>query len=348
MSPYSIVFLGAMATSGIIYLNNEDATKIEEIKTANLVIQKKEDLKEFASLQGISYETSSVIKSEAEVSGDNVMKIIIPSKDAPHGVKMLLSKYQYAINTWYETNKSPSVPNCTQLSTAKLIDIDDCNKATAIDLELYSFENGTVSYKTASAIGDNIKNMKGNFTQEKISADANTNKYQFLDKGQASGRFDDSQFENESKKIRTLKKEVITQISEKPLKASKINNELAKLDKLSALNNAIEIMNVVNADSTISANEVLLITRELQKTVFVCRNSYLKFVPTEVYNNTSSASTYMAQNNLELESKTNILSNFVKGKLSLTQIAEINATLKGTQINSSASIDDNFNLWKGN
>lgn len=332
---------GAAAMLVAYYSNNQQIEEINAIKSANAIVSKKEDLKEFATLKGVSY-TNRGVTSELEVGADNINKVIVPNEKATPGARLLVSKYQKAIDDWYKSTSNPAIPTCTQLETRGKISLSDCNEAKSIDLDLYSYTNNSLGYEASGLVANKIKSMKTEASQISIE-DTTTSKSLFVDAGRNTASYDKVKFDDDTYKREKINKLVISELNKDPYKASRINNSLVKLDIHTALNNAIEISKVIEGSPTsFTAQQIKDVAKELKKTELISKNTFLKNVDGNVYSSQENMSNYDSTN-LTISQKNLLISNFSTPKLTTTDINNIKTEIINTG-ELTNSIDSKLNV----
>lgn len=325
----------------ILMSNNQNIEDINAVKSANEIMNKKEDLKEFSSIKGVSLQNRGV-NSENEIASDNINKIIIPNEKASRASKLLTNKYQKAIDDWYKHTNNPSIPNCTQLSSRGIISLAECNEVETIEMDFYSFNGDTISYKAAENVADKIKKMTRSSNQAELT-DNNNNKT-FIDLGRSTASYDSLKFENDSLKKERIHKKVVFEIEKDPYKASRINNTLATIDPILALNNAIEISKIIqNNPSLLTTTQIKEVAKQLKKTEVITKNTFVKNVDANTYSSTENMNNFDSTQ-LHLYQKIQNVSNFTSPKLTVSEINSIQREVIDSGIISTDSINNKFNL----
>jgi len=262
-----LIAIGAIA----MFANIKENESEKNFTLAKEILSKKASLKEYLSLSTIENKYG-INESSIRVGGENIKKLIVPSKDYTEYDILLLSKYQQAVKNYLDTNDPAVTPTCEDLNQS--ISAAECDRATTIPFWLFEYNSGDIAFTTSLEIGNIIKKLEPNL---KV-IDSNATNISFFDDYPISKY---SKIEGEKKQQRKvqIQKEIETLSKTNPSAASRLNKKMFSLDKAKAFSNSQDIIDKAQGDNLSSAD-----LKEIAKntTFIVEKQKVLSLQKTEV------------------------------------------------------------------
>lgn len=137
-----VAALALVATTGGAFKDKQVLKDIEKVKE---IKDKAEYIKDSIAIANM-YDKKSIIESENVIIQNSISPLIVPSTTHGKYDELLLDTYYIAIQEWFSTQNNTDTPTCTELSTATLMNIDDCNYILTKNFEFYSYNDQNVSY----------------------------------------------------------------------------------------------------------------------------------------------------------------------------------------------------------